>query len=149
MIDATPSTPVSTSSPSSSTATSLPHRASSCAGCSKYRWEISTLKRLKRRLSAKVKSQKAEIKKLKLTKATHEKEITEENSEISDFEAKASNDYFVWSSAPSDSGTDDDYDWNTGAAQDDAESSESDHCDDPEEDLIEETTERDIRFANI
>ena len=82
-------------------------------------------------------------------KATHETEITEENSEISDFEAKASNDYFVWSSAPSDSGTDDDHDWNTGAAQDDAESSESDHCDDPEEDLIEETTERDIRFANI
>lgn len=82
-------------------------------------------------------------------KATHEKEITEENSEISDFEAKASNDYFVWSSAPSDSGTDDDYDWNTGAAQDDAEYTESDHCDDPEEDLIEETTERDIRFANI
>ncbi|CAH3045932.1 unnamed protein product [Porites lobata] len=120
--NATPSTPVSTSSPSSSTATSLPHRASSCAGCSKYRWEISTLKRLKRRLSAKVKSQKAEIKKLKLTV-----KITEENSEISDFEAKASNDYFVWSSAPSDSGTDDDYDWNTGAAQDDAESTESDH----------------------
>ena len=82
-------------------------------------------------------------------KATHEKEITDENSEISDFEPEASNDYFVWSSAPSDSGTDDDHDWNTNAAQDDAESSESDHCDDPEEDLAEETTERDIRFANI
>ena len=78
----------------------------------------------------------------------HGKEITEENSEISDFEAEASNDYFVWSSAPCDSGTDDDHDWNTDAAQDDVESSESDHCDDPEEDLIEETTERDIRFAN-
>lgn len=82
-------------------------------------------------------------------KATHEKEITEENSEISDFEAEASNDYFVWSSVPSDSGTDDDHDWNTDAAQDDAESSESDHCHDPEEDLTEETTERDIRFASI